>query len=81
LWTPGFPQGKNTIFCSKSFFKKSKMDIYFCPFLEILKDFWKMGSCDHNEKLASQRKKNNLKFVTIIFFILGAVYLGVFFVL
>jgi hypothetical protein len=29
-----------TIFYSKSFFKKSKVDIYKCPFLEILKYFW-----------------------------------------
>ena len=29
-----------TIFHSKSFFKKLKLDIYKCPFLEILKYFW-----------------------------------------
>ena len=31
-----------TIFYFKSFFKKSKLDIYKCPFLEILKYFWKI---------------------------------------
>ena len=31
-----------TIFHSKSFFKKSKLDIYKCPFLEMLKYFWKI---------------------------------------
>ena len=31
-----------TIFHSKSFFKKWKLDIYKCPFLEILKYFWKI---------------------------------------
>ena len=31
-----------TIFYSKSFFKKSKLDIYKCPFLKILKYFWKI---------------------------------------
>ena len=34
------PHCENTIFYSKSFFKKSKLDIYKCPFLEILKYFW-----------------------------------------
>ena len=29
-------------FYSKSFFKKSKMDIYKCPFLDFLKYFWKI---------------------------------------
>jgi hypothetical protein len=31
-----------TIFYSKSFFKKSKLDIYKCPFLKIPKYFWKI---------------------------------------
>ena len=31
---------KFTIFHSKSFFKKSKLDIYKCPFLDFLKYFW-----------------------------------------
>ena len=31
-----------TIFYFKSFFKKSKLDIYKCPFLKILKYFWKI---------------------------------------
>ena len=33
------PHCKFTIFHSKSFFKKSKLDIYKCPILNILKYF------------------------------------------
>jgi hypothetical protein len=34
--------------------------------------------CEHNEKLASQRKKKNEKNETIKFFIFGAESLGIF---
>ena len=37
-----FPPCVFTIFHSKSFFKKSKVDIYKCPFLDFLKYFWKI---------------------------------------
>ena len=42
LWGCGLwaPHCKFTIFHSKSFFKKSKLDIYKCPFLDFLKYFW-----------------------------------------
>ena len=42
LWVIGAPHCVFTIFYSKSFFKKSKLDIYKCPFLKILKYFWKI---------------------------------------
>ena len=40
LWGCGSQHCKFTIFYSKSFFKKSKLDIYKCPFLDFLKYFW-----------------------------------------
>ena len=42
LWAIKVPHCVFTIFYSKSFFKNSKVDIYKCPFLEILKYFWKI---------------------------------------
>jgi len=43
--------------------------------------FGKRVICDHNEKLSSGYKKNNSKFVTLIFFgFMGRFYLGDFFV-
>jgi hypothetical protein len=39
-WVVGPGHCVFTIFHSKSFFKKLKLDIYKCPFLEILKYFW-----------------------------------------
>jgi hypothetical protein len=69
-----------TIFHSKSFFKKSKLDIYKCPILEMLNTFGKSNVCDHNEKLASGDRKKIKKIVTLIFLFFGADSLGVFFV-
>ena len=53
----------------EKYFGFSFLDIYFCPFLKTQNTFLKKPKvCDHILTLCSGHRKNNAKFVTIIFF-------------
>ena len=58
---------KFSVFFSKTFLGISKMDKKNVQNRFSQKSFGKNRFCDHNEKLASHRKKSFFKFVTINF--------------
>jgi hypothetical protein len=69
IWgTQSFHFAKIRFFVPNPFSESKKWTKINVHFWKSQNTFGKSIICDHNEKLSSQHKKNNPKFVTLIFF-------------